>query len=508
MLTPTIDSSDLKVPFGRRGDELFGPGDVAETGLACGCVCPGCGAKLLARQGSKRRHFAHYNAPGSILCVERAIHGAAIQVLLKANRLAVPALVVYAEKTADSGIAVLRSFEMHRQETIVFDACEDEVTFSSADTGTIRTDVVGYYGQKKLLIEIRFTHPVDAEKLAKVERNGHAMIEIDVSSLRFDGKLASLERCVLDDLENKQWLYYPGSASTVQRLTEQVDAEIGTLNEEYEKDLAKWRQADAARAAEVEQQRREKRRQSEEAEAEKQAAIMARVAAYRNKPIHEKEEAILLRLRVNGDWPEHLCVEDPDNRAFSAPFRLWQAALFHQFIFEKPLRQTIDSFEVAQWVKQWFGDASSGGYGCFNAVTAYLHYLTARGSLRYHDYRRAYPSFVVINNKLNPPIPSHEVSRLSSFVHVSHNSDHRDRGPAEVRWKENWPGYTQARSGITKRQDRPNADALTLLHVLFQCRQDLPPPEEFAEMIGHEVPSIQVLVFLKVLGFTEEVWGN
>ena len=52
---------------------------------------------------------------------------------------------------------------------------------------------------------------------------------------------------------------------------------------------------------------------------------------------------------------------------------------------------------------------------------------------------------------------------------------------------------------------RPNADELTLLHVLFQCRPDLPPPEEFAVMIESEVPSVHVLLFLKVHGFTEEV---
>lgn len=56
------------------------------------------------------------------------------QVLLKASRLAVPALVVSAEKAADSGMAVLHSYEVHRQETIVFDACKYEVTFLSAET--------------------------------------------------------------------------------------------------------------------------------------------------------------------------------------------------------------------------------------------------------------------------------------------------------------------------------------------------------------------------------------
>lgn len=49
------------IPFAlREADQRFvGVGDVA-AGLACGCICPSCKSRLIARKGAiKVWHFAH-----------------------------------------------------------------------------------------------------------------------------------------------------------------------------------------------------------------------------------------------------------------------------------------------------------------------------------------------------------------------------------------------------------------------------------------------------------------
>ncbi|MGA0588642.1 competence protein CoiA family protein [Dyella sp. KRB-257] len=49
------------IPFAlRESDQRFvGVGDVA-AGLACGCICPSCKSRLIARKGAiKVWHFAH-----------------------------------------------------------------------------------------------------------------------------------------------------------------------------------------------------------------------------------------------------------------------------------------------------------------------------------------------------------------------------------------------------------------------------------------------------------------
>jgi len=348
--------NELRVPFGRRGGTLVGPADVTESGLACNCACPGCGARLMTRQGSKRRHFAHYNAPGSVLCVQRSIHAAAIQVLMTAKRLTVPPMVVHVETYSKSFKWVGRSQQLGPHETIHFDSCAHEVTFSNPEFGTIRPDVVGYYGGNRLLIEICFTHAVDAEKLAKVEQYGDAMIEIDVADMSFEGGMASLEKRVLDEVENKQWLFYPGSATVMRRLSEQVDDEVRLLDERYDRAQAQSLRKTALLAAQVEQVRL----QAEKAQLQKLAAAQAKVEAYRRRPVHEKEEAIKRRLSIHGTWPHYLRKKHPDNGAINAPFRLWQAAVFHRFVFNKPVIQTtVDSLEVAKWVDAWFGRTPS-----------------------------------------------------------------------------------------------------------------------------------------------------
>lgn len=53
--------NDLKLPFGLKDGELVSI-DSVPSGLECGCVCPVCNKKLVARKGDKKVHyFAHHS---------------------------------------------------------------------------------------------------------------------------------------------------------------------------------------------------------------------------------------------------------------------------------------------------------------------------------------------------------------------------------------------------------------------------------------------------------------
>jgi len=43
---------NVRTPFGLLGGRVVAITEVA-NGWACGCTCPGCGAQLVARQGSR-----------------------------------------------------------------------------------------------------------------------------------------------------------------------------------------------------------------------------------------------------------------------------------------------------------------------------------------------------------------------------------------------------------------------------------------------------------------------
>lgn len=51
----------IAVPYGERNGALVHVSEV-DRGLDCACVCPACGARLVARKGTKTaHHFAHYH---------------------------------------------------------------------------------------------------------------------------------------------------------------------------------------------------------------------------------------------------------------------------------------------------------------------------------------------------------------------------------------------------------------------------------------------------------------
>ncbi|MDK9704610.1 MAG: hypothetical protein OEL20_15860 [Sulfuritalea sp.] len=69
------------------------------TGLACHCVCPGCGAKLEAVNAQnpnwkRRPHFRHYEAPELVDCAQQAVLTGAREALKQANEIELPALRV------------------------------------------------------------------------------------------------------------------------------------------------------------------------------------------------------------------------------------------------------------------------------------------------------------------------------------------------------------------------------------------------------------------------------
>jgi hypothetical protein len=62
------------IPYALLDDRLVHV-DTVESGAACGCICPGCKAPMIARKGAVRRHhFAHASGKG---CGESGMHLAA-----------------------------------------------------------------------------------------------------------------------------------------------------------------------------------------------------------------------------------------------------------------------------------------------------------------------------------------------------------------------------------------------------------------------------------------------
>lgn len=388
----------LKVPFGKKGDKFFSPDDDLEIGLGCECACPGCGAALLLRHGRRRRHFAHHNSPISENCVSQAIHAAAIQVLMEAKHVMIPAHWLHVKKYADNGKLVERYLELTPKRRVRFDECRAEVTISHPDLGTVRPDVVGYRGDRQLFVEMWYTHQVDDNKKGKLAAIGVPAIEIWLQDLDLEAGFAAIEKRVLDE-PLRHWLFYPGEQEALARLKAEVDREVERINQFEAKRIELKRLKSEARQAEYARIQREKLK----AELLQVIEENRRFLPFRQRPNEEKERVLRVVLGIRGSWPRYLQVECRDNAAVNAPHRIWQAAVFHHFIFQKPRNETTFYLpQVSTWVENWFGKTEVMTCNVLQAVKSFLFYLNGCGFIIYAGPGTG-GEFTVQHNELRPP---------------------------------------------------------------------------------------------------------
>lgn len=174
---PTRASAvDVLLPFGQRSDGAIVHVSAVERGLACDCVCPGCGGRLVAHKGErKEHHFQHHSSAPCVGAFETALHKLAKQILDRELRLTLP-MVGYGEGD-DRVIESLGGvFE--------FDRAELEVPFAG-----FQPDVVLYRGERRLLVEVLVTHETDLAKQERIAATGLSAVEIDLSNLPRDADI-------------------------------------------------------------------------------------------------------------------------------------------------------------------------------------------------------------------------------------------------------------------------------------------------------------------------------
>lgn len=175
--------------------------DDAGQGLACNCVCPGCGGALIARKGQERKHtFAHYVDYSELCCRrsgETALHKFAKDLLNRERRLNLPPVNVSDD---------LGSIRVADGKVLEF----DEVILEKRMDGFV-PDVIARKGGHELHVEFFVTHPCGDEKIAKLKASGVSALEIDLSRFR-DCKLRDLGAVILAKAD-RRWLHSRLSAT-------------------------------------------------------------------------------------------------------------------------------------------------------------------------------------------------------------------------------------------------------------------------------------------------------
>lgn len=186
----------LRLTYALKNGEIVHISNV-DKGLACGCICPACGERLVAKKGEKMmHHFAHESGSSCEYGYESSLHLAAKDILLNAKQIVIPA--VYLEFPYS-----------YKEKQLISDAKQIEIEKIELEKrcGDIVPDIVVYAGGKEFFIEIYVTHKIDDEKLKKIKRLKISTIEIDLSKKKDTVTTEELTDILLNDSPEKSWKY-------------------------------------------------------------------------------------------------------------------------------------------------------------------------------------------------------------------------------------------------------------------------------------------------------------
>lgn len=334
----------LKVPFGLKNGRLVGTDEV-DRGLACECICPECGAALEAHKGNVvTHHFAHHIAKSCSYSLESALHLGAKQILLEGRKFAVPALEVFACVTdRNTGLSGEASKQLPSK-LVEFTEVRQEVNL-----GGVVADIYAICRDRPLIIEIAVTHFCDEEKIRRIEQLGLPVVELDLSHLKPPITMADLRTWVVQLLGRKKWLVNP-------------------------------RRIELQKAAEEEAKANLQRILTEEAKWAPNKGIWDR--RYKTWTCAEKLDYALNRLRLTeGEIPAYLNHKTRGDRAFPCNRRVWQTAVFADFIYRKVPPLSVSAGYVAEWLADGFEIADPYPYALKVAIWDFLSNLERVGCL-------------------------------------------------------------------------------------------------------------------------------
>jgi hypothetical protein len=200
--------------YGKREGKLVHISEV-ETGFACGCECPNCGERLIAKKGEvNEHHFAHDHHSDCLGATESALHFLAKEVISQSRELFIPELEIEVSLVGVDDIELFREsflsayilqYDDVELEQAVYDYRPDLTLM--LDQKIITNKI--YFGMEHYIdVEVKVTHGVDEEKQKKVAAVGRPMIEIDVSGADSLADRQRLEHWIIY-LAPRRWVYHP-----------------------------------------------------------------------------------------------------------------------------------------------------------------------------------------------------------------------------------------------------------------------------------------------------------
>lgn len=167
--------------------------DDVPNGEACGCTCPECRSKLIAKNKGQhnQHHFAHVGGSDCVGAVESALHLMAKEILSEGKKIMLPRYPLQV-----GGVRLFQSIEV--------ESYDKELS--------LRPDCVGDTAGQKLWVEFKRSHEVDTDKAAKIKSAKIECVEIDINACPLDP--LKMKEFLEESSENRQWIYFKGQESS------------------------------------------------------------------------------------------------------------------------------------------------------------------------------------------------------------------------------------------------------------------------------------------------------
>lgn len=369
----------FRVPFGLKDGRVWAPSEVAK-GRACGCVCPGCHAPLVAKAQESRRkrpHFAHLTDTGCQTGRESGIHMRAKQLIVERQELLTPAWDGDPIDMPNPPHARDDEGQLHWGRPIDRPACRAGLRNLEVERsfGTYQPDVYARDEEGELLIEIYVTHAVGDRKAERVQAHGRRMVEIDLSQLDRDTPhdLAAFEHAVLGDPANRIWISCPDAVADWQASKQELDGQVAARNREIAQlreqqakaaEVRKMREAQDSRDKEGRKAYRRRLMRAKHAEDLAQLPELTspdRIARILREYQASAEERVGELLDVVPPAVRSACLRAHEHAwIFGVDPALWQLLTYEHFVASQPSGSRFNQKDVATWVRRSFRRRARG----------------------------------------------------------------------------------------------------------------------------------------------------
>lgn len=199
--------------------------DSVANGLQCGCVCPYCKQRLVAKNGGTKRehHFAHHSESECDGARMTALHMLAQQIIQEKKAIMLPDY---------NG-----QFFQKQTSRIQFNKIALEASAENLRPDCIGTKIGNDQKEHSLWIEILVTHQVDETKQKEIQSRNVSCIEIDLSDmLNTDYSVESIAHRLLNEKGDRKWINCPKyDELNRQKEIEYAKRETERVREEEEK---------------------------------------------------------------------------------------------------------------------------------------------------------------------------------------------------------------------------------------------------------------------------------